>query len=48
VIGQTGFTTSTRGTTSTTLYYPAAVAFDVRGDLWVADEANNRVLMYRP
>src|SRR5208337_2172431 len=32
--------------TSTGLTYPAAVAFDSSGNLWVADYSNNRVLEY--
>lgn len=34
--------------TATSLCYPAAVAFDSNGDLWVADRGNNRVLEYMP
>ena len=34
--------------TSGTLCYPSRVAFDSKGDLWVADAYNNRVLMYPP
>ena len=33
---------------ATSLCYPAAVAFDASGDLWVADRGNNRVLEYAP
>jgi sugar lactone lactonase YvrE len=30
------------------LFYPIAIVFDSRGDLWVTDAGNNRVLEYRP
>lgn len=33
---------------ASSLCYPAAVAFDASGDLWVADRGNNRVLEYQP
>jgi sugar lactone lactonase YvrE len=48
VIGQTGFTTATSGTTSSTLSGPRGLAFDAKGDLWVADHVNNRVLEFLP
>lgn len=34
--------------TATTLCYPAGMAFDSAGDLWIADTDNGRVLEYRP
>ena len=48
VIGQTGFTTSTNGATQSTLHYPDGISFDPRGNLWVADYGNNRVLRFAP
>jgi sugar lactone lactonase YvrE len=48
VIGQTSFTSGGSGTTATTLNNPNAVAFDKKGDLWVSDDSNNRILMYKP
>jgi sugar lactone lactonase YvrE len=46
VIGQTDYTTATSGTTATTLNVPYGIDVDRLGRLWVADLANNRVLMY--
>src|SRR5207245_4516139 len=46
VIGQGSFTTGTSGTTSTALSHPIGISFDSAGNLWVADELNNRVLKY--
>ena len=46
VIGQTSFTANALATTSTGLSYPFGLAFDSSGNLWVADEENNRVLEY--
>ncbi|MGA7912603.1 MAG: NHL repeat-containing protein, partial [Candidatus Dormiibacterota bacterium] len=46
VIGQSSFTTNALATTSTGLSFPFALAFDSSGNLWVADEENNRVLEY--
>jgi len=46
VIGQSSFTTSGSGTTSTTvgnLYDPT---FDSSGNLWIADRGNDRILEY--
>lgn len=34
--------------TASTLCYPAGIAFDSAGNLWVADSGNGRVLEYRP
>jgi sugar lactone lactonase YvrE len=48
VIGQTGFTTGTAGTTQSTLSGPQDLSFDSQGDLWVADFGNNRVLEFVP
>ena len=50
VIGQPDFSTLTAGQPSspTTIGNPTAVAFDSKGDLWVVDNSNNRVLEYKP
>lgn len=50
VLGQGNFTnrpsTPPTVTTQSVLAVPQGVAFDSRGDLWVAEEANNRVLEF--
>jgi hypothetical protein len=46
VIGQDSFTDSTYARTQAGLSFPHGVGFDSQGDLWVADEDNNRVLEY--
>jgi hypothetical protein len=50
VFGQTGsFTTGTcnkGGVSADSLCYPAQLTVDARGNLWVADSGNNRVLEY--
>lgn len=48
VLGQPNFTSRVPATTSAGLHYPAELAFDAAGDLWVSDLASNRVLEYRP
>ena len=50
VIGQPDLTTVTSGKapTPTDIGNPSAVAFDSKGNLWVVDESNNRVLEYAP
>ena len=48
VLGQTGFTTATTGTTSATFNGSADVAFDSGGDLYVTDDSNNRTLIFAP
>ena len=45
-LGQTDLTSGTSGTTATTLKVPVGLAFDSAGNLWVADDNNNRVLKY--
>ncbi len=47
VLGQPNFTTFTNTTTATGLHWPTGLAFDLSGNLWVVDQANNRVLEYK-
>lgn len=46
VIGQADFTSSTLSTTAAGLSQPYDVSFDSKGNLFVADYANNRTVMY--
>ncbi len=48
VLGQSGFTTATSGTSSTTLSRPAAYVLDKKGNLYVSDTGNCRVLQFAP
>jgi sugar lactone lactonase YvrE len=48
VLGQTSFTTSVAATTASGMYEPSGLAFDKRGNLWVTDWANDRVLAFVP
>ncbi|MHB8359995.1 MAG: NHL repeat-containing protein, partial [Thermoplasmataceae archaeon] len=48
VIGQTGFTTATSGSTASTLSYPVGLAFDNAGNLYVNDSGNSRVQKFVP
>jgi sugar lactone lactonase YvrE len=50
VIGQPDLSTLTAGQppSATTIGNPTAVAFDPKGNLWVVDTTNNRVLEYAP
>jgi sugar lactone lactonase YvrE len=50
VLGQTLFTTTTAPTPPTvnSLSAPVGVAFDLSGNLWIADSANNRTLEFVP
>jgi len=50
VIGQPDLTALAAGKSPspTTIGNPTAVAFDSKGDLWVADNSNARVLEYKP
>jgi len=47
VLGQTGFTTNTPGTTQSTLNEPSFLKFS-SGNLWVTDGGNDRILEYTP
>jgi sugar lactone lactonase YvrE len=44
----TSGTANNGGISASTLDNPAALTFDVSGNLWVADESNNRVLEFKP
>jgi uncharacterized protein (TIGR03437 family) len=46
VIGQSNFTTSVATTTATGLSNPRGIGFDSEGNLWLAEQGNNRVLEY--
>ncbi len=47
VIGQTDFTSNGAATTATGLNLPQFITFDAKGNLWVSDYANNRVLEFK-
>lgn len=46
VLGEPDFATSAGGTDAATLGGPVGLRFDPSGNLWVSDNANNRVLRY--
>lgn len=46
VLGQASFTTETSGTTANTMFYPGAITSDNAGNVYVADEANCRVIRF--
>src|SRR5256885_1254933 len=46
VIGHASFTQGGSGTNDTAFSAPKGIAFDSSGNLWVADDGNNRVLMF--
>jgi sugar lactone lactonase YvrE len=48
VIGQASFMTYANGTSASGLNFPAGIAFDSSGNLWVADAGNSRVLEFNP
>jgi sugar lactone lactonase YvrE len=48
VIGQQDFTSSVAGVTASNFEEQTALAFDSHGNLWVADNGNNRVLEFTP
>ncbi len=48
VIGQGNFTLEAAGTGPRGLSYPVLPIFDARGNLWIDDQSNNRLLGYLP
>ena len=48
VIGQTSLTSGDPGLSASTLHTPGGLAVDRLGNLYVADTANHRVLIFRP
>jgi gliding motility-associated-like protein len=46
VLGQTNFSSTSIGTSASTLWRPNNVVIDILGNLWVADELNDRVLKF--
>ncbi len=46
VVGQASFDTGNPGSTRNALFSPVGIALDASGSLWVADQANSRVLKY--
>ncbi len=46
VIGQSDLASNSDGTTANRLNLPSAIAFDEKGNLWVTDSLNNRVLEF--
>ncbi|OGR53462.1 MAG: hypothetical protein A2049_09515 [Elusimicrobia bacterium GWA2_62_23] len=48
VIGQPNYVSTAGGLAPNRLATPAALHFDVDGNLWIADRANNRVLRFAP
>lgn len=48
VLGQTSFTTDASGTSLSELNNPQGMAFDNKGNLWVYDAVNSRVLRFNP
>ena len=47
VIGQSSFSSYGNATSSNGVYFPAGMAFDPSGNLWVADAGNSRVLEFK-
>jgi len=47
-LGQPDLSSVGANTTQSTLNYPQGLAFDTHGNLWVADESNNRILEFVP
>lgn len=48
VIGQPDFTTNTASTSQSGFHGPQSLSFDAAGNLWVTDQRNNRILMFKP
>jgi hypothetical protein len=47
-LGQPNLSSTAANTTQSTLSYPQGLAFDSHGNLWVADESNNRIMEFVP
>jgi len=47
VIGQPDFVSTANNATASSLYHPFRLTFDSQGDLWIADEYNDRVLEFK-
>ncbi len=48
VLGQANFTAYASSSAPTGMYLPADVTFDSKGNLWVTDAGNNRILEFQP
>jgi hypothetical protein len=48
VLGQVDFIHGGTNTTSATMSSPSHVSFDISGNAFITDEANNRTLMFTP
>jgi sugar lactone lactonase YvrE len=48
VLGQPDFSSTEGGTSLNSMSTPIGVAFDSKGDLWVADTSNDRVIAFKP
>lgn len=46
VLGQSGYTSNTNGTSTTTIQFPAGLAVSESGGLWMYDAGNSRVLRW--
>lgn len=47
VLGEPDMNTSTGGTSATTLSCPSGIAFDSKGNIWVSDYDNSRIVEYK-
>lgn len=47
VLGEPDMNTSTGGTSATTLSCPSGIAFDSKGNIWVSDYNNSRIVEYK-
>jgi hypothetical protein len=48
VLGEPDMNTGTGGTSATTLLCPSGLAFDSKGNLWVSDYENSRIVEFKP